>query len=73
MIALNGTLTTLHSFNGTDGKYPHFAGLVQATNGYLYGGPVGVGTVFKIALSGTLTTLYGFNETGSGNLPPPPG
>jgi uncharacterized repeat protein (TIGR03803 family) len=68
------TFTTLHSFDGTDGAYP-VAGLVQATNGYLYGttvggganaacdnyyGAPGCGTIFKISTSGTLTTLYNF-------------
>lgn len=32
----SGALTTLHSFNGTDGSEP-LAGLVQASNGALYG------------------------------------
>jgi uncharacterized repeat protein (TIGR03803 family) len=58
------TFTTLHSFDGTDGANPG-AGLVQATNGDLYGttangGANGAGTVFKITPSGTLTTLYSF-------------
>jgi uncharacterized repeat protein (TIGR03803 family) len=58
-------LTTLHSFNGTDGSAP-YAGLVQATDGDLYGttdlgGANGSnGTVFKITPSGTLTMLYSF-------------
>ncbi len=55
---------TLASFNGTDGESPG-AGLVQATNGDLYGttffgGASGAGAVFKITPSGTLTTLYSF-------------
>ena len=47
------TLTTLHSFDGTNGADP-VAGLVQATNGDLYGttengGANGVeGTIFRI-------------------------
>ncbi len=58
------TFTTLHSFDGTDGEDP-VAGLVQATDGNLYGttnqaGADGAGTVFKITPSGTLTTLYSF-------------
>ncbi len=58
------TFTTLHSFDGTDGKVPE-AGLVQATNGNLYGttgsgGANGDGTIFKITPSGTLTTIYSF-------------
>jgi uncharacterized repeat protein (TIGR03803 family) len=67
------TFITLHSFDGTDGADP-YAGLVQATNGDLYGTTyyggvnscvvggtdLGCGTVFKITPSGTLTTLYSF-------------
>ena len=30
------TLTVLHSFDGVDGANPQ-AGMVQATNGYMYG------------------------------------
>src|ERR1039457_6695860 len=60
------SLTTLFSFDGTDGATP-YAGLVQATNGDLYGtterGGSGInnaGTVFRITPGGTLTTLYSF-------------
>ena len=58
------TLTTLHSFDGTDGAGP-LARLVQATDGNLYGtipdgGASGGGTVFRITPSGTLTMLYSF-------------
>ncbi|MGA2737142.1 MAG: choice-of-anchor tandem repeat GloVer-containing protein [Bryobacteraceae bacterium] len=67
-ITTGGTLTTLYSFcaqtDCSDGQGPE-AGLVQATNGDLYGttwsgGVSGEGTVFKIAPSGALTTLYSF-------------
>ena len=66
-ITAGGTLTTLHSFNGTDGEYP-IAGLVQASNGDFYGttssgGASGNGTVFKITADGTLTTLHNFHGT----------
>ena len=59
-----GLFTPLHNFNGTDGQGPT-AGLVQATNGALYGttiagGTYGNGTVFKITPAGVLTTLYSF-------------
>jgi uncharacterized repeat protein (TIGR03803 family) len=61
------TFTTLHSFDGTDGSEPD-AGLVRATNGYLYGNTVGggtngYGTVFQITTSGTLKTLHSFDDT----------
>lgn len=64
----DGTLTTLYSFCAQsgcpDGKIP-YAGLVQATDGNLYGttsigGAYNGGTVFKITLDGTLTTLHAF-------------
>jgi uncharacterized repeat protein (TIGR03803 family) len=67
-ITTSGTLTTVYSFcsqsNCTDGANP-FAGLVQGTDGNLYGttrygGANGQGTVFKVTTSGTLTMLYSF-------------
>lgn len=51
--------------NCADGFYP-FAGLVQGTDGNLYGtasaggANLATGTIFKITLAGTLTTLYNF-------------
>src|ERR1017187_2177770 len=62
------TLTTIHRFCSQsgcpDGDAP-YAGLVQATNGGLYGTTYGggtnsAGTIFKITPGGTLTTLYSF-------------
>jgi len=66
-ITPRGTLTTLHSFDGTDGDDPE-AGLVQGTDGNFYGttisgGTNSDGTVFKITPSGTLTTLHSFSGT----------
>jgi uncharacterized repeat protein (TIGR03803 family) len=67
-VSPSGTLTTLYRFCArsgcADGYYPN-AGLVQATNGDLYGttyelGANGFGTVFKITPGGTLTTVYSF-------------
>lgn len=77
----SGTLTTLHSFNGTDGLSP-VGGLVQSPNGKLYGITTagansgtycndgdggGCGTVFSITLDGTFTTLHKFDGTDGGN------
>lgn len=59
-------LTTIHSFPVQDGCAPEpTAGLVQATNGNLYGtttcgGVNGSGTVYKITPAGVLTTIYNF-------------
>jgi uncharacterized repeat protein (TIGR03803 family) len=73
-ITPSGELTTLHSFcskSCTDGEEPT-SGLVQATNGDLYGttvtgGASGYGTVFKITPSGELTTLHSFDGTDGAN------
>jgi uncharacterized repeat protein (TIGR03803 family) len=61
------TFTRLSSFpGGTDGENPD-AGLVQGTDGSLYGttfyggcSAVSCGTVFKITPTGTLTTIFSF-------------
>lgn len=58
-----GAFTKLYSFDGTDGGFPE-GGLIQATDGNLYGttsgGPGAVGTIFSVVQGGTLTTLYVF-------------
>ena len=61
-----GTLTTLHTFSGSDGSDP-FAPPIQATDGSLYGtavqgGAGSCGTVYKLTLSGTFTLLYQFDQ-----------
>jgi uncharacterized repeat protein (TIGR03803 family) len=63
-ITADGRLTTLHSFDHSDGYYPT-AGLIQGTDGNLYGitdlgGGHNGGSAFKITTSGTLTLLYSF-------------
>jgi uncharacterized repeat protein (TIGR03803 family) len=67
-----GKLTTLHSFDGTDGFGP--TGVVQGTDGNFYGTSTGggastVGTVFKITAGGKLTTLYSFADGADGGGP----
>lgn len=66
-VTSGGTVTTLHSFDRTDGAIPYSA-LVQGTNGNFYGttsdfGANGYGTVFSITPGGTLTTLHNFDKT----------
>jgi uncharacterized repeat protein (TIGR03803 family) len=72
-----GSVTTLHSFCAqskcTDGATP-YAGLVQGTDGNLYGTTIaggettsywisGAGIVFKITPEGQFTTLHSFSGT----------
>ena len=62
----SGAVTTLASFNGTDGANP-YAGLIEDSSGNLFGttysgGSSGYGTVFEVtAGSGTITDLASFN------------
>jgi uncharacterized repeat protein (TIGR03803 family) len=63
-----GVLTTLHSFDGSDGSYP-YGTLVQGGES-LYGttenrGPHGGGTIFKVNAHGGFATVYGFGEGSS--------
>ena len=65
------TFQTLHSFNFNDGKRPE-VGLLQASDGYLYGatnqgGANGNGTVFKVSTDGTtFQTLHSFTSADGG-------
>ena len=52
-LTLAGDLTTLHTFNNTDGSNP-FTGVIQASDGALYGatilgGSAGYGTLFSLS------------------------
>ena len=70
-ITPNGKLTTLYSFcaqtDCADGNSPQ-AGLVQTTNGDLYGttagGAYNAGNIFKITPSGSLVSVYSFCALG---------
>jgi uncharacterized repeat protein (TIGR03803 family) len=66
-ITTTGKLTTLHTFDGTDGSNC-VAAMIQATDKQLYGtvyngGANNFGTAFKMTLAGKLTTLYDFNNS----------
>ena len=82
-ITTNGTLTTLFSFERTNGSYP-YGPLMQASDGRLYGttlsgGPYpnelfdmvgygGSGTLFSVTTNGEFTSLYSFDKT-NGSAP----
>jgi uncharacterized repeat protein (TIGR03803 family) len=69
-----GAFTPLCEFPGeTEGANPG-AGLIQATNGLLYGitergGSNDDGTVFQMSMDGTVTTLYSFTAGNDGAVP----
>lgn len=70
-ITSKGALTTLHSFEKTDGYAP-LGGLVQGTNGIFYGttyigGANSLGTVFQITAAGTFKSLHSFDTTDGAN------
>lgn len=66
----DGTLTVLHYFtNGSDGGQP-YGGLVQASDGYLYGttatgGAYDFGVLFRASLAGDVVPLYNFWTDGN--------
>jgi uncharacterized repeat protein (TIGR03803 family) len=68
-ISPSGQFATLHRFDGRDGEFP-LAGLVQATDGMLYGTTSaggdsvcrdGCGTVFRITTDGKFEPLHFFD------------
>jgi uncharacterized repeat protein (TIGR03803 family) len=73
-IGANGGLTSLYSFTGgIDGATP-FGGLIQGSDGNLYGttisgGTNSDGTVFQISTNGALTSLYSFTGSNDGRNP----
>lgn len=71
-ITTTGVLTTLHSFDLSDGEYPQ-GGLIEGADGNLYGTCCGadMSSVFKITTKGVLTTLHVF--TGSDGYYPDAG
>ena len=68
-----GTVTNLYTFSGPDGFRPR-GGLVQGTNGILYGTTSqggtngGYGTIFKISTNGAFQSMWSFNGT-NGSTP----
>ena len=70
----NGTLTTLHNFNGNDGDLPELT-LVHATDGSFYGttwqgGSNNYGTIFKITPLSTFMLLHSFTVVTGGKHGP---
>jgi uncharacterized repeat protein (TIGR03803 family) len=63
------TLTTVASFDGTNGAYPSNVTLVQNTDGKLYGTTAthgsdnGIGTIFSISTDGVLIDLFNLNPS----------
>lgn len=68
----DGTLTNIYTFTGLgDGGFI-YAGLVQGSDGYLYGaafsgGSLGYGTLFKVSTNGTYVPLHTFSNLDSGS------
>jgi uncharacterized repeat protein (TIGR03803 family) len=69
-ISPSGLLTVLQKLDLTDGAVP-YDGLIQASDGNLYGTTYGdsatttIGTIFQMTQRGSLTTLYNFYGTDS--------
>jgi uncharacterized repeat protein (TIGR03803 family) len=64
-----GVLSVLHNMNGSAEGGSPYAGLVQGSDGNLYGdndtaGGSTAGTLFKMSISGVLTVQHNFDTTG---------
>jgi uncharacterized repeat protein (TIGR03803 family) len=64
-MTLNGKLTTLHTFDATNGEYP-YGGLIDDGQGLFYGttasgGVANDGIIFTVTVSGDFSTLYSFS------------
>lgn len=69
-----GAFTVLRSFDfsGAPDSAPPLSGVLEASDGYLYGatrygGDADLGTIFKMSLDGTLTTVHSFMGTDGAN------
>ena len=72
-LSSNGVLTTVYSFTGGSDGFLPVAGLIQASDGSLYGttayGDDGSpGTVFRVTTNGTFKTLHSFTGGRDGGL-----
>jgi len=69
----NGAVTTLASFDGTNGTSPH-AELTPGSDGNFYGiatygGANGDGSIFQVTTNGTLTLIASFADDETGSAP----
>lgn len=72
----DGSAVVLHAFKGdtTEGAVP-YAGVIQASDGNLYGttyagGTKSLGAVYRVGLDGTYTTVYSFTSDTQGGYHP---
>ena len=69
-----GTETVLYSFGGMNDGFNPVGALIQASDGNFYGttsygGPNGIGTVFRVTPGGAETVLYSFRAMNDGAQP----
>jgi len=69
-VAQAQTFKVMHSFAAADGSAAGLVGLMQDSNGELYGttqngGLNGQGSIFRMTLGGTVTTVYSFCALGT--------
>lgn len=72
-VVATGQVVNMHSFCGLEGSSP-LTGVIQASNGYLYGtahggGSYGGGTLYRLNLSGTFSQLHAFGAASGPRAP----